>query len=516
MATPISTDPTVFFVNFATGNDFTAPTYFTYAIDLDSDLIQIRTTVNQLVNEVNAVNGPASLIAQDLIFVNDSDGPIGIESSGVVGEHSYRVSIGGDTTTVDVQAGQALAVNTRVSRTFDTNLSGVGLGGSPVTGIISIDVNGVPSVAVGTGLGILDIASVAWDGSDFTGAVTQLAEILFDGDDYRRQRIRPVTGNWITTTYRTVAERIETLERAITGIDTDPSGAAISPLGIAGSASLPGAVVSDGVTPDTNSGLFRQAADALGFTATGTERLRWGTFGERFAQDGSAGTPVLSRTSATNRGIYFTAGGVAISVNGAQQIEVLEDQVRGPVGSASLPGLSFIGDQDTGVSAATANTLELSTAGAVAGRFDPQGNLDLPLNGSVILRRTTDQTIPDVTQTAISWDTEDRDRGGWISVTSTNLVCPTGYDGDYIITVSCEWEEAGAGANSGQRLLGISVNGTLFGIDQTEAVSALRTLQSTFAFIPLVATDVIQGVLFHNSGSNEDIDVARLTLHKVG
>lgn len=511
MATLISADPSVYFTNFATGNDFTPSTYFQYAADLDSNFVQLRTTVNQLVNEVQAVNGPSSLISQDMIRINDPDGPVGQVGIGVIGEHSYRVSInGGDNTLVDVQAGQALVTQSRVESISDVSISGAALGGAPVTAYVAIDTNGVPSVSATPNNEALDIASLSWNGSNFVAPITQLAEIFFDGDDYRTMRIRPANGGWSGLTYRAVGQRIVAIERALAGISTDSNGAAVSVLGIRGSAAAPGLVTSDGVTPSTVTGFFRQAANVLGFSASGVERIRYGSFGTRFNQDGSAGTPLISRVGTTNKGLYFTGTGVAISVGGAQQWEAVANQIRHPLGaSASAPGISFIGDTDLGIFSPGANRGQLvSNGGNVGLEWTAEGHLDLPNNPRFRAENATESLASSsLVLSSVSFADADEvfDVGGWHSGTNADFTAPTGADGTYILTLAVTFDETGTGANTGQRAIAIQVNGNDKSIVQLEATSANETRLETSVTINVSAAQIVRARVAQNSGDTMNV-----------
>ncbi len=58
---------------------------------------------------------------------------------------------------------------------------------------------------------------------------------------------------------------------------------------------------------------------------------------------------------------------------------------------------------------------------------------DIPIRGGVQLRRAANQSIANITLTAISWDTQDEDVGGFWS-SGTTVTVPADYDGIYVIT----------------------------------------------------------------------------------
>lgn len=56
----------------------------------------------------------------------------------------------------------------------------------------------------------------------------------------------------------------------------------------------------------------------------------------------------------------------------------------------------------------------------------------------VRLRRAAVQSIPDAATTAVSWDTEDYDSDGFITVPATTITIPAGLGGIYTISASCD------------------------------------------------------------------------------
>ena len=135
--------------DFEGGQGGGASNYVTYAADFDTNLRDIENTVNQLVDESTAILASNALLPQDLLQANDAARAGGTLLEGVVGGHSYFVSInGGDATLLDIEIGSAFVNNRRVAITSLLQASGTGLGGSPVTAFLALDVNGLPTLSV--------------------------------------------------------------------------------------------------------------------------------------------------------------------------------------------------------------------------------------------------------------------------------------------------------------------------------------------------------------------------------
>jgi hypothetical protein len=88
--------------------------------------------------------------------------------------------------------------------------------------------------------------------------------------------------------------------------------------------------------------------------------------------NGSAATPTWSFTNFTNTGMYAAAGTLNFAVAGSNPLILSATSIvplvkfESVVGTGAAPGLTFGGDNDTGLSAAAANTLVLSAGGAGA------------------------------------------------------------------------------------------------------------------------------------------------------
>jgi hypothetical protein len=248
MGTKLSTDETVFFVNFNSGNnspDFDS--YPDYASDMDVNYKAIRDNFNVLVDEVNALGGSGALVNFDLIATGAAATPGGVRNDGLVGAHSYDVEInGGDASFLDVTAGVAIiAGKQRVESLSPVSLDGAAA--TPIVGVnyVAIDENGAPSIQTGPGVKFLDVATAVWSGAVFTSVTrfensgTQvtgdqfLATIMPDGDAHREFLFRPNIGSsWQDKNYYRPVDRVLAIERILAGLTTDGDGHALGPLAL--------------------------------------------------------------------------------------------------------------------------------------------------------------------------------------------------------------------------------------------------------------------------------------------
>lgn len=154
-----------------------------------------------------------------------------------------------------------------------------------------------------------------------------------------------------------------------------------------GSAALPGLYF----TNDADTGLYRSGANTLDFATGGVNALSlastgaatfraganfpagsaidWGGHGQIYAGTNTnvyrAETHTLYNYAATLAYAQFTAAGLDLQSRALSGVTTgtFSGVVTVPVGSAALPSVTFAGDTNTGLSAATADTLVLSTAG---------------------------------------------------------------------------------------------------------------------------------------------------------
>jgi len=116
------------------------------------------------------------------------------------------------------------------------------------------------------------------------------------------------------------------------------------------------------------------------------------------------------------------------------------------------------------------------------------------------LRRVANQSINNITETAISWDTEDQDTDGFIAVTSATITIPTGLGGLYAITF-----QAAASANlNGRSFVDLTPTSTITGMPtEFRQVIFHENNDSRYfmsATIPLNAADSFVMRVFQTNG----------------
>lgn len=570
MATKIPIGTSAYFTDFDGGQGGGAANYFTYAADFDTNFKLLRTTVNQIIDEVSAVSGPNATIALDVVRWEDDANPIDPAEPlhGVLGAASYEVSVEGGGT-LKIRKGQCL-VNLQKC-TLIADLTGITSSGGAGTRWVALDANGIPYIESAASQRSADLATVTWDGAQFTaGTVVHLMAVLFDGDSWAEVRDRAVTPDVATFaayTFRRGAERIRALELFLAGQDTGAEGEDIDgPLVLLpGAAATPSIILGDGSTTfDTTSGWYRPGSGHWGFSSGGVLRytltnngivfaylgtpslpalrttlagiywpatdelavgcegdlcMRWrsdtGDKPQALVADGDVSDPGLGFDQEENTGWYRPgAGQLAAALAGVQKLLLNANSVLAPDGVVGTPAFGFLSEAGLGIYRLGTDRLGFATADTLRAELDAEGNLDLPTNMGAIVRRAAAQTaIVTATPTNISWDTEDRDIGGWIAVTATDLVVPTGGDGLYAVTLEVEWSNEAT--PTGYREIWVEAAGTAYGRQRHDYGVDEDFPHATSTIVPLVATDVVRGVVEHTQGANSGIEGARLAIQKI-
>lgn len=126
---------------------------------------------------------------------------------------------------------------------------------------------------------------------------------------------------------------------------------------------------------ETDVGMYSPAADQLGFSVVGVQRLNITTTAINpllpvAAQLGSANAPTYSFTGDSNTGAFSPgADQWAVTTGGVQRLTVSTTAfttslpLYTPLGSVGAPSFSFTGDTDTGIYSPGANTVSLVTGG---------------------------------------------------------------------------------------------------------------------------------------------------------
>ncbi len=314
--------------DFTNGQGIGSTNYLLYTEDHDENYTTLETFAIQAAAELNALQGGGAFVNYDLVRVGDAASPGGNREIGVIGAHSYRVSINGDTSKLDVTAGSAfIAGNTRVENPGSALLTGPG--GGADEHFIAIDTSGFASIQVDPGLKSIDVASATWDGvSAYTNvtafenigtALTDdfLASIMFDGDAHIRMLERPVTGNFVAKFFLNPDARINAIERKLQNVSTDSEGHAIGDL------QLDAAEVTLGLLAHERGGIEADISAVvvdhfIVGTGTGTMGLRIGSTARDAMGVGTSDTPEFTRLGL----------GVPASINGQEVLILTRDSAN--------------------------------------------------------------------------------------------------------------------------------------------------------------------------------------------
>jgi hypothetical protein len=133
--------------------------------------------------------------------------------------------------------------------------------------------------------------------------------------------------------------------------------------------------------------------------------------------------------------------------------------------------------------------------------------------------RTSSQSISDSTDTAVSWDTENIELGGF-SFTATNSVITIPTDGQYLLTYTISWDTN----SSNRRRQWIELNGGSNNIycQAWYAAHSENDIMTTTGILNCSQSDTIISYVYQNSGGNRDIAPdsntlkCRLQIYKLG
>lgn len=120
---------------------------------------------------------------------------------------------------------------------------------------------------------------------------------------------------------------------------------------------------------------------------------------------------------------------------------------------------------------------------------------DVLARKGVTLRRTANQSVNNTTDTAISWDTEDEDLGGFWS-SGTTVTIPTGLDGIYVITFRASANVSGR--SYGQITPTSAITGTP--VDFRAVMDPVEDRALPVASLRLAAADTFTCNVFHTTG----------------
>ncbi len=122
---------------------------------------------------------------------------------------------------------------------------------------------------------------------------------------------------------------------------------------------------------------------------------------------------------------------------------------------------------------------------------------DDPLVYKIRIRKSSDQSIPDITNTFLTWETVIFDPFSMYDAgDNTKITIPA--DGHYMILTSIVWNNSSNGA----RIVVILKNGTTaIGSNTVPSISGFKEEMSAFAMDKFSKDDYLQVRVYHNHGS---------------
>ena len=161
--------------------------------------------------------------------------------------------------------------------------------------------------------------------------------------------------------------------------------------GLAGTVAAP----SYSFSPDPDTGMYRTAADTIGFSAGNNLSFEVGNavinaYTPITLPQGSAAAPSYAFSGDLDTGIYSAAGNnIQFSTNGVERAGVGDSNFNFSVpiyaqnGAFNTPSVTFTSDPDTGLYRPAADTIGFSTAGLKRFEITPTGTLEALVDGTV-------------------------------------------------------------------------------------------------------------------------------------
>jgi hypothetical protein len=129
-----------------------------------------------------------------------------------------------------------------------------------------------------------------------------------------------------------------------------------------------------------------------------------------------------------------------------------------------------------------------------------------PTASGVVLVNSTDWTISNATNTALTFNTEELDTDGYHSTTTNTerITIPAGKAGKYFVTCRCSFSEGGT--VSGYRIIYLAKNGSTI---RTTVTAPVRANEFTFVqlstIVDLAVNDEIRMFVRQNNGGNVNV-----------
>lgn len=173
--------------------------------------------------------------------------------------------------------------------------------------------------------------------------------------------------------------------------------------------------------------------------------------------------PAADATNPARYGVYLVVNDTAYSGTASRAyVDVV--CIRGtPAGSPTTPGplavwsaYELLWEFQLAANATAVTNTILDSGTAVDRR---KASIVTPTLGRVLVRKVAAQSATNNSPTLISWDTEDLDRDGFISVPSATLTVPAGLGGVYAVIAKTLWT---AGPDPSQLEIDFEVNSTIY------------------------------------------------------
>lgn len=127
-------------------------------------------------------------------------------------------------------------------------------------------------------------------------------------------------------------------------------------------------------TGDTDTGLYRKAADLVALAANGVEVVSFNSDQQILASDANLTIPAYSFLSDSNTGFYKQANGqVGFASDGTLASILGGFGIKSTDGSASAPSYTFINDTNTGLYSKTGDELGVTVSGTLSSVFSQFG-----------------------------------------------------------------------------------------------------------------------------------------------
>lgn len=195
----------------------------------------------------------------------------------------------------------------------------------------------------------------------------------------------------------------------------------------------------------------------------------------------------------------FTSGGTSSGTDA----DAIHDNVAGEIAAVTEKTTLVAGDLFLLEDSAASNAKKRAQIGSIdhgvlAGLTDADHQ-----SKSVRVNKQANQSIPDSTDTALTFSNEEFDVGGFadLATNNTRLTVPSGLAGKYLISGYFAW----ASNTTGTRRAKLRVNGTTFVAQNQIGTAGGFEFMNISAVVSLAAADYVEIIVFQNSGAALDI-----------